>query len=262
MDRRAKPVKGKAQAKRPRARKSAKDDGAKVRDLETRLAEALDQQTATSEILRVISRSPTDVQPVFDTISESAQRLCGAGYSQVALYDGELLHMTAFHNISLEGVEALRRRFPTRADRGSAMGRAIQTRTVVHIPDVLEDPGFAFKSELTTIGSRSIIAAPMLRDGEPIGAIGVGRPEPGPFPDAQIRLLQTFADQAVIAIENVRLFKELEARTDALTRSVDELTALGEVSRALSSTLDLETVLQTIVTRAVQIAGTAGCTIW
>jgi len=226
------------------------------------LAETLARQTATGEVLRAISRAQTDAQPVFDIIAESAQRLCGAGYGQVALYDGELLHMTAFHNISLEGVEALRRRFPARADRGSAMGRAIQTRTVVQIPDVLEDPGFAFKSELTTMGSRSILAAPMLRDGEPIGAIGVGRPEPGPFPDTQIALLQTFADQAVIAIENVRLFTELEARTKELTRSVNELTALGEVGRTLSSTLDLETVLQTIVARANELAGTDGGSIY
>jgi two-component system, NtrC family, sensor kinase len=226
------------------------------------LAETLARQTATGEVLRAISRAQTDAQPVFDIIAESAQRLCGAGYGQVALYDGELLHMTAFHNISLEGVEALRRRFPARADRGSAMGRAIQTRTVVQIPDVLEDPGFAFKSELTTMGSRSILAAPMLRDGEPIGAIGVGRPEPGPFPDRQIALLQTFADQAVIAIENVRLFKELEARTAALTRSVGELRALGAVGQALSSTLDVDVVLDTIVTRANDLIGADGCTIF
>jgi GAF domain-containing protein len=198
------------------------------------LAETLARQTTTGEVLRAISRAQTDAQPVFDIIAESAQRLCGAGYGQVALYDGELLHMTAFHNISLEGVEALRRRFPARADRGSAMGRAIQTRTVVQIPDVLEDPGFAFKSELTTMGSRSILAAPMLRDGEPIGAIGVGRPEPGPFPDTQIALLQTFADQAVIAIENVRLFKELEARNAELTDTLARQMATGEVLRAIS----------------------------
>src|SRR5262249_22357502 len=198
------------------------------------LAETLARQTATGEVLRAISRAQTDAQPVFDIIAESAQRLCGAGYGQVALYDGELLHMTAFHNISLEGVEALRRRFPARADRGSAMGRAIQTRTVVQIPDVLEDPGFAFKSELTTMGSRSILAAPMLRDGEPIGAIGVGRPEPGPFPNTQIALLQTFADQAVIAIENVRLFKELQSSNRDLTTALDKQTATSDILRVIS----------------------------
>src|SRR5262245_5087837 len=247
MGRRVRPPKGKAEVKRPLPRKLPKDDGARVRDLEKRLAEALDQQTATSEILTLISRSPTDVQPVFDTISESAQRLCGAGYSQVALYDGELLHMTAFHNISLEGVEALRRRFPTRADRGSAMGRAIQTRTVVHIPDVLEDPGFAFKSELTTMGSRSILAAPMLRDGEPIGAIGVGRPEPGPFPSTTIALLQTFADQAVIAIENVRLFNETK-------EALEQQMATSDILRVISSSpTDVQPVFDAIVASSVRL---------
>jgi GAF domain-containing protein len=108
---------------------------------------------------------------------------------------------------------------------------------------------------------RSLLAVPLLREGEPIGTIGIGRVEPGAFPQTQIDLLKTFADQAVIAIENVRLFTELQTRTGELTRSVDELTALGEVSRALSSTLDLETVLQTIVTRAVQMA-TAESLLW
>jgi signal transduction histidine kinase len=106
------------------------------------------------------------------------------------------------------------------------------------------------------------VAVPLLRQDEALGAIAVARPEPGGFADDEIALLRTFADQAVIAIENVRLFTELEAKTQELTRSVDELTALGEVSRALSSTLDLETVLQTIVLRANELAGTAGCTIW
>jgi GAF domain-containing protein len=110
-------------------------------------------------------------------------------------------------------------------------------------------------------GYRGLLAVPMLHKGHAIGAITLGRAEPGEFSDTQVQLLRTFAAQAVIAIENVRLFKELETRTQELTRSVDELTALGDVSRALSSTLDLETVLQTIVTRANQIAGTAGCTI-
>ena len=135
------------------------------------------------------------------------------------------------------------------------MGRVIQTRAVVQIPDVLEDPAYAFKSELGTMGFRSLLVVPMLRNGLPIGSIAVGRPERGLFTDKQIELLQTFADQAVIAIENVRLFKELEARTQELTRSVGELRALGEVSQAVSSTLDLETVLATIVSRAVQLSG-------
>ena len=236
------------------------------KELEARnaeLTETLARQTATSEVLRAISRAQTDVQPVFDIIAGSALRLCGGGgYGQVALYDGEWLHMTAFDNANPEGVEALRRRFPARADHGSAMGRAIHTRAVVHIPDVLEDPGYGFKSELVTLGVRSLLVVPVLREGEPIGAIAVGRPEPRPFSDKQSELLQTFAEQAVIAIENVRLFRELEARTQELTRSVGELRALGEVGQAVSSTLDLETVLTTIVSRAVQLSGTDGGSIY
>jgi two-component system, NtrC family, sensor kinase len=217
------------------------------KELEARNAELTDtlaRQTATGEVLRAISRAQTDAQPVFDIIAESAQRLCGAGFGQVALYDGASLHMTAFHNVNPEGVEALRRRFPAPADRGSAMGRALETRAVVQIPDVLEDPTYAFKTELQTMGFQSLLVVPMLRKDEPIGAIAVGRLERGAFPDKQIELLQTFADQAVIAIENVRLFKELEARTADLTRSVGELTALSEISQVLSSTLDLGTVLR------------------
>jgi len=235
------------------------------KELEARNRElkvALEQQTATGEVLHAINRAQTDAQPVFDIIAASALRLCGAGYGQVALFDGELLHMAAFHNVNPEGIEALQRRFPAPADRGSAMGRAIQTHAVVQIADVLEDPAYAFKSELATMGFRSLLVVPMLRQGEPIGAIAVGRSERGPFSDKQIELLRTFAEQAVIAIENERLFKELQARTQDLTRSVEELRALGEVGQAVSSTLDVETVLTTIVSRAVQLSGTDGGSIY
>jgi GAF domain-containing protein len=115
---------------------------------------------------------------------------------------------------------------------------------------------------LAVLGHRTVLAVPMIREGIPIGALALWRPEVRPFTETEIGLVQTFADQAVIAIENVRLFKELEARTASLTLSVEQLTALGEVGRAVSSTLDLETVLQTIVTRTNHLAGTAGCTIW
>jgi len=226
------------------------------------LTETLARQTATGEVLRAIMRAQSDVQPVFDIIAASALRLCGAGYGQVALFDGEWLHLAALDNVNAEGAEALRNRFPVRVDRGSAMGRAIQTRAAVTIADVLEDPAYTFKSELVTMGFRSILVVPMLRQGEPIGAIAVGRREVGPFSTKQVELLQTFSEQAVIAIENVRLFNELQARTQALTRSVGELRALGEVGQAVSSTLDLDTVLTTIVSRAVQLSGTDGGSIY
>jgi len=133
---------------------------------------------------------------------------------------------------------------------------------VVHIPDVLVDPEYQDHTLSRVVGYRSGLWVPMLREGAPIGVIVVTRAEPRPFSDNEIELLKTFADQAVIAVENVRLFKELQARTGELTQSVEKLTALGEVSRAVSSTLDVETVLNTIVFRASQLAGAAGCSIF
>jgi two-component system, NtrC family, sensor kinase len=224
--------------------------------------EALEQQTATSEVLRAINRAHTDAQPVFDIIAASALRLCGAVFSAMVLYDGEILRLVAIQNAQPEGAEALRNVFPRPLDEGSATSRAIRSRAVVNIPDVFKDPHFAYGGVARAANYRSVLAVPMMRDGEPVGVILATRPEPGPFSERETELLRTFADQAVIAIENVRLFKELQARTAELTRSVDELTALGDLGRALSSTLNLEAVLQTIVTRATQLTDTAGCVIW
>jgi signal transduction histidine kinase len=218
--------------------------------------------TATAEILRVISSSPTDVQPVFDTIVRSAMTLCDGLFSALFQFDGERLHHVAQHNVPPEGLEELRRIFPTRPTRGLQSSRAILERAVVHVPDVEFDPEFQHLALSRAVGFRSGLWVPMMREGVPIGVIAVNRAEPGPFSDNQIELLKTFADQAVIAIENVRLFKELQVRTGELTQSVEKLTALGEVSRAVSSTLDVETVLDTIVSRASQLAGAAGCSIY
>ena len=222
----------------------------------TELTETLARQVATSEVLRAISQAQTDAQPVFDIIARSARRLCGAAYGQVQLRDGDLIHLATLNSANPEGDQAIRAVYPLQIGDGSAAGRAIAVGAVVQIPDLLDDQAYAFKRAWHTSGLRSLLVVPMLRDGEPIGTIGVGRIEPGPFPQTQIDLLRTFADQAVIAIENVRLFRELEARTHDLTRSVGELRALGEVGQAISSTLDLQTVLRTIVTRATQLAGT------
>jgi len=226
-------------------------------ELETRNSElrvALEQQTATSEILRVISSSPTDVQPTFDAIAASATQLCGALNSLVIRFDGRLMHLAAHHNVSPERLDALEQVFPMPPSRASVSGRAIMTGAVAHVADIGRDPEYALPVA-TLVGYRSVLGVPMLHDGVPVGAILVARDRLAPFSDTQIELLKTFAAQAVIAIENVRLFKELQARTAELTRSVDELTALGEVSRAVSSTLDLDTVLATIVSRAVDLSG-------
>jgi signal transduction histidine kinase len=226
------------------------------------LTEALDQQTATSEILRVISQSQTDVQPVFDTIVRSTVRLCNGLFSTVFQFDGELLHVVATHNLTQEALEALHRLYPARPTRALAAARAILERAVVHIPDVELEAASQQRAVARAVGWRSALVVPMMREGAPIGVITVGRAGPGPFSDGEIDLLKTFADQAVIAVENVRLFKELQARTGELTQSVEKLTALGEVSRAVSSTLDVETVLDMIVSRASQLAGAAGCSIY
>jgi len=231
-------------------------------DAHAQVTESLEQQTATGEILRVISRSQTDVQPVFDTIVRSAVRLCDGLFSALYQFDGELLHRVAQHNYTPEALEASDRVFPARPTRDLGAGRAILERALVHMPDVEVDPEHQHQALSRAIGARSSLWVPMLREGAPIGVITVARAEPGPFSDNEIELLKTFADQAVIAVENVRLFKELQARTAELTRSVGELTALGEVSQALSSTLDVEAVLNTIVSRASQMAGAAGCSIY
>jgi signal transduction histidine kinase len=220
------------------------------------ISDALDQQTATAEILRSISSSPTDVQPVFDTIVQSAARLCGASIAGVFRTDGTMLYHPANYGSSSEALAIARARYPRPLDRTTNPGIAILTRAVHHVPDI-EDPAVPdhIRQVGRVLGFRSSVTVPMLREGEPLGAINVAWATPGHFVDAEVALLQTFADQAMIAIENVRLFQELQARTADLTRSVGELQALGEVGQAISSTLDLQTVLSTIVARATQLAG-------
>ena len=198
---------------------------------------------------------------MFDAILRSAVRLCEGVFGNLYRFDGELVHQVADYNFTAEARETARRQFPAPLSRGLVGTRAILERRIVQIPDTEHDPEY----DLTiaqAVGFRSVLGVPMFREGSVVGTINIGRAEPGPFSPKQIALLQTFADQAVIAIENVRLFTELEARTQDLTRSVDELTALGEVGRALSSTLDLETVLKTIVARANELAGTDSCLIY
>jgi GAF domain-containing protein len=223
--------------------------------------EALDRQTATAEILRVISSSPTDIQPVFDTIAENAARLCESLDSAIYRRDGNRLLLVAHHGaIPYARVGEL----SIPIDRGMVNGRAVlegQPVQVADLPTETEEypEGAAMARQW---GHRTMLGVPLLRHGVAIGSITLRRAEVKPFTERQIALLQTFADQAVIAIENVRLFKELDTRTQDLTRSVDELTALGEVGRAVSSTLDLETVLSTIVSRAIQLSRTDGGSVY
>jgi len=221
------------------------------------VTEALEQQMATSEILRVIAASLTDLGPVMDAVAENAARLCEASDAQILRRDGETITLVASYG-SLPTITT----DPRPISRRLVGGRAIIDRVTLHIPDVALVRDEFPDSATVPLGVRTVLATPLLRQGAAIGVIMIRRMEVRPFSDKQVQLLQTFADQAVIAVENVRLFTELKARTADLTHSVDELTALGEVSRALSSTLDLETVLNTIVARANQLAGTATCSIY
>jgi GAF domain-containing protein len=220
------------------------------------LSETLEYQTATGEVLNVISQSLTDIQPVFDMIAESAARLCEAQYCFVYRFDGQLLHFVAHHGLTADVLEINRRAYPALPSRRSVAARAILEQNVAQIPDVNADPDYALGTMAEVGGYRSAVGVPILRDGRPIGSIAITRAQAGLLADRQIELLKTFADQAAIAIENARLFDEVQARTRELTQSVEELRALGQVTQAVNSTVDLETVLTTIVAKATQLSNT------
>jgi signal transduction histidine kinase/putative methionine-R-sulfoxide reductase with GAF domain len=226
------------------------DVQAKTREL----TESLEYQTATSEVLNVISRSPNELQPVLDTIVQTARRLCGAERAIVCMWRDGKYHLVSHDGVPPDLVEYLTRS-PFLPDRGSSIGRVALERKAVQIPNVLTDAewtGF----ERARIGKvRTALGVPLLRKGEVIGVIAMTHTEVKPFTDKQTELVTTFADQAVIAINNVGLFEEVQARNR-------DLTALGEVGRAVSSTLDLKVVLKTIVDRAVDLSGTDACSIF
>jgi signal transduction histidine kinase/HAMP domain-containing protein len=185
----------------------------KVEERTAELRETLDYQTATAEILGVISSSPTDVQPVFDTIAERAARLCDANFGFVFTFDGELIHLRRAFGLDLKGVEAVRQQFPLPLGSQSIAGRTVSGGAVVHVPDVLADPQYALKETAEVAGFRSCLGVPMLHEGQIVGAITVLRAEVGHFSDKQVDLLKTFARQAVIAIQNLRLFKEIQEKS-------------------------------------------------
>jgi signal transduction histidine kinase/integral membrane sensor domain MASE1/CheY-like chemotaxis protein len=215
--------------------------------------EALEQQTATSEVLRVISSSPGELQPVFQALLENAVRICEAKEGALFLHERGMFNPTATLGLLPAFGEFLRKRGRFRPGPDSTNGRLLRTKQVSHsdvgaqtVPDMV----------VKLSGARTTLGVPMLKDDVLIGSIVIFRQEVRPFADKQIALVQNFAAQAVIAIENTRLLSELRARTSELTRSVEELRALGEVSQAVNSTLDLQTVLDTIVAKATQISGT------
>jgi signal transduction histidine kinase len=219
-----------------------------VHELRLELADARDQQTAANEILRVISISPTNPQPVFDAIAESAVRVCGGLLGGVYRFDGKLIHFVAHHNWTAEGLSAVGRVYPRPLSRETQVATAILDRTVVHVPD-FDDPDVPAQS-LTlarALGYRSILVVPISHHGAPIGAIAVARAETGPFSESQINMLKTFADQAVIAIENTRLFEAEQASKHELQESLEYQTAMSSVLAVISrSPTDVQPVLDTI----------------
>ena len=251
-----------------RARRRRTAGSAQSQRLRIELAEALEQQTATSEILQVISRSPTEVQPVFETIVRNAVRLCGGVHGGVYRFDGQLVHSVAHDGYTPEELESWRKTWPRPVTAASAACQAIRTKRLVRIADIetapeLSDLSPEARANVRARGSRGLVGVPIRRQDDVIGAIAVTHGQIDGFSDAHLELLKTFADQAVIAIENVRLFTELEEKNRALTtahaqvtETLDQQTATSEILRVISSSpTDVQPVLDAVAESAARLCG-------
>jgi two-component system, NtrC family, sensor kinase len=193
----------------PRERAARKRPQAKLR-------EAPEVRVAATELLRLLRHSPADGARILEGIARTAMRLCKGAFSVISRYDGDRVHVAAHAHVSAEGVEALQQLFPLRPGPATLLGRVALEGRAVHIPDAQADPEFN-PALARALGSRSMLAAPLVRDGRVVGAIAVGRLEHRPFTDAEITRLQTFAEEAVIAIDYVRVSTELETRNRELS---------------------------------------------
>src|SRR5262249_52115270 len=198
------------------------------------LRESLQQQTATADVLKVISRSAFDLQSVLDTLVQSAARLCAAECAFIFRLEGGAYHLAANHGFSKEYRQFIERN-PIPPGRGTLVGRTALTARTVHLPDCLADPEYQWLESQKIGGFRTMLGVPLLREGSPIGVIRLTRSAVAPFSDREIELITTFADQAVIAIENVRLFEAEQQRTRELAESLEQQTATSEVLRVISS---------------------------
>ena len=208
---------------------------AQASTLSRQLAESQEQQTATSKVLDVISRSAFDLQAVFETVVESSGRLCGADRAFILRFDGELLRPAASHNVTPEWREWVAQH-PIRPGRHSASARAALERRTIHIPDVMVDPEYTYGVGFSGVEPfRTVLAVPILKGNDLLGVLIIHHLEVRPFTDKQVALVETFADQAAIAIENVRLFEAEQQRTRELSESLEQQTATAEVLRVISA---------------------------
>ena len=216
------------------------------------LRESLQQQTATADVLKIISRSTFDLQSVLNTLVESAARLCEADFAAIYRPQGHGYLHVASCGVPREVDDFMRERRIVPGQRGSLVGRVLIERRAVHVHDAEVDPEYTLTTEVSRIGGfHTVLGIPLLREGEPIGVIVLGRSAVRPFNDKQIELATTFADQAVIAIENVRLFEAEQQRSRELRESLEQQTATSDVLRVISSSpIDIQPVFETIGERA------------
>jgi len=221
---------------------------AELLERKTEFGEQIAQQAATIDVLKVMSASPGDPQPVFDLIVERARTCCGAELAALTLLDGDLLRLNATSGMTAARTQEFARAYPLPVSQAFAGGRAILMRDTVQVPDTQIDPGFAQRG--TGAWHRSVLAVPLLHAGLPIGAIGLGRATPGTFSTAQVELLKIFAEQAVIAIGSAETFRALQERTHDLQESLEYQTATSDVLNVISrSTFDLKPVLARVAER-------------